>query len=302
MEREGTYIYPALGARHDLGYVRLSGVGLGNAFFSYFHAVRHAERSQARVIEPAWPSLKLGTLLRRERSKRLYGSLFKPHPTEIAGGAKAATLTRALTRRHVVDVCQPFPSFSPGCTNVCHVSRFTFDGLHEHRHSIRERLLTIYKAAGTRSVLPRGAIAVHVRLGDFATPSSTNDVETSTNVRIPFEWYISAIEQVIRTFGGSHVYVFSDAFEDELSPILSMGATVFRGQDDLDDLLAMSSASFLIGSNSTFSSWAAFLGDTPSLWLQRSPSGARPTSPESPLGYLSLEQGSAIDWRKADAI
>ena len=99
-----TALYPLLGGNRDLGFARLAGHGLGNSFFTYFHAAALAEASGATLLAPAWFSLKLGPLLRGEASKRLYWRMFRPHPDELAGYAKLATLLRSYARRVVIRV------------------------------------------------------------------------------------------------------------------------------------------------------------------------------------------------------
>ena len=74
------------------------------------------------------------------------------------------------------------------------------------------------------------------------------------------------------------VHVFSDGHEHELANIMAIdGVSLRREPNDVADLLALAQARLLIGSNSTFSRWAAFLGDMPSIWpnnkLREKPTG-----------------------------
>src|SRR5205085_696868 len=63
------------------------------------------------------------------------------------------------------------------------------------------------------------------------------------------------------------VWVFSDASDDEIRPLLAITGVrrVFFGSA-IADLLAMSTAKVLVASGSTFSMWAAFLGRMPVIW------------------------------------
>ena len=61
--------------------------------------------------------------------------------------------------------------------------------------------------------------------------------------------------------------MFSDASDEELRPLLGRPNVqrAFFGSS-VADLLAMSTASVLIASGSTFSMWAAYLGRMPVIW------------------------------------
>src|SRR5689334_14157367 len=85
-------IYPSLPAGHDFGLVRIVGAGIGNCLYAYFHAVVMAQESNCPIIAPTWQSFRIGPLLRRERSLRRYGKMFRAHPDEIDGLMKAIWL------------------------------------------------------------------------------------------------------------------------------------------------------------------------------------------------------------------
>ena len=81
--------------------------------------------------------------------------------------------------------------------------------------------------------------------------------------------------------------VFSDGDETELASILAIeGVSLLRGATDVDDLLALAQARLLVGSNSTFSRWAAFLGNMPSIWPNTS-LREQPTNYETPIIYVA---------------
>src|ERR1700690_1725111 len=87
-----TVIYPVLGSSVDLWFVRISGHGLGNCFYTYFHAVALADKHGAALIAPPWFCLKIGPLLRGSASKRLYWRMFTPFAGDIRGIRKLLTL------------------------------------------------------------------------------------------------------------------------------------------------------------------------------------------------------------------
>jgi hypothetical protein len=288
-----TAIYPLLGGRRDLGFARLAGHGLGNSFFTYFHAVALAHASGARLFAPAWLSLKLGPLLRGEASKRLYWRMFRPHPDEICGFAKLATFLKSYGRRVEIRIDGEHPPVvADGALNVLASEKFTFRGLHEHRDMIRSRLLAIVEDA-----IPQGHrwgaggyFAVHIRLGDFAQASDPAQLAAGRpNLRIPLSWYAEVVAALRRRHPTTSIYVFSDGPADQLRPVLELGCEIYRSGSDMTDLLAMAGADLLVGSNSTYSRWAAFLGNMPSIWLKTAGDFEKPSAEATPIHYCDLE-------------
>ena len=83
------------------------------------------------------------------------------------------------------------------------------------------------------------------------------------------------------------VHVFSDGHEHELANIMEIdGVSLRREPNDVADLLALAQAGLLIGSNSTFSRWAAFLGDMPSVWPNNK-LREKPTGETTPILYVT---------------
>jgi len=77
------------------------------------------------------------------------------------------------------------------------------------------------------------------------------------------------------------IRVYSDGHDAELAPLLAMdGVTRARSSDDINDLIAMASASVLVGSHSTFSRWAAFLGNMPVIWRAQRSTKESPVDPQ----------------------
>lgn len=97
-------------------------------------------------------------------------------------------------------------------------------------------------------------VGMHVRLGDI-----------SGHQRHPISWYIDAVDFLRSIAGNVPVSVFSDGSDQELSPILQLpNMRLVRTGSAISDLLALSSCQFLIGNGcSSFSAWAAYLGQMP---------------------------------------
>ena len=301
MPGSATTVYPAIGAEWDLWFARISGYGLGNCFYCYFHAVVLAESLGATVLFPSWLSLKIGPLLRRSNTKRFYWRMFKPYPGELSGFAKFFTLLSQHHRRKLIEINGAVePTLARGSLNVVVFDprKFTFKGLHAHRAAIRERLLGILNDP----VPPLHAwgagdyIAVHVRLSDFAVVDPSVISKETANVRIPLTWYAQVIGALRDRFPSRQIYVFSDGKEHELKPLLELGAQIYQSGSDMTDLLAMAGASLVVGSNSTYSRWAVFLGNMPSIWLKMQQQAEKPSAPDTPILYVPIDHTGPLPW------
>jgi len=264
-------IYPALPAPLDLGLLRLNGAGFGNCLFAYFHAVVLAEKEGRQLIAPAWRSLPINRKLRGDGSIRRYHDMVRTHPDEMGGAAKAAALAALFPFADIQNVTASTPSHgSKRPLIVVRSTGFTFEGLHQHRDLLRRRLIEIMKRPPPQP--PQWGndrhIAVHVRLGDFdPAESALLDSGETGNLRLPIAWYGRVIERLRALLPDLPICLYSDGDDAELASLLARdGVTRARSSDDINDLVALAGASVLVGSHSTFSRWAAFLGNMPVIW------------------------------------
>jgi hypothetical protein len=113
-------------------------------------------------------------------------------------------------------------------------------------------------------------ILVHIRYGDFAASGDTANpvVHEGYHLRQPISWFRHIIGEVRRGLGACvPVGVFSDAADDEIKALLALpGVTRYSFGSSIADLLALSTAKFLVASGSTFSMWAGYLGRMPVIW------------------------------------
>jgi hypothetical protein len=259
-------IYPSLPAPLDLGVARLNGAGFGNCLFAYFHAVVLGEREHRRLIAPSWRSIPIDRKLRGDGTIRRYHAMVRAHPEELTGAAKAAALAALLPVSERQQVAPGSPAHgSKRPLIVIGSTDFTFEGLHPHRALLRRRLLEIMRnpPAEKPEWGSGGYLAVHVRLGDF-DPIGTAG---SDNLRLPLAWYAGVIARLRGLHPELPVRLFSDGGDAELAELLAIeGVTRARAADDINELVGMAGASVLVGSQSTFSRWAAFLGNMPAIW------------------------------------
>jgi hypothetical protein len=123
-------------------------------------------------------------------------------------------------------------------------------------------------------------IGIHVRRGDFATAQSAADFVTKGSLRTPLDWFTASLDRVRELIGhDTPAFVVSDGSPDELAELLRRPCiTHAETGSAIGDLLALARSRFLIASGgSSFSAWAAFLGQMPAV-----------TIPGQPLGWYNL--------------
>ena len=247
------YVYPKFNPGYDLGIVRLGGPGLGNLLIFYAQAIVYAHENDARIIYPTWPSIKLGPYIRREKDKRFYGDLFRHKDDEISGLKKLFLL---LFSRKNITMCDRY-MLTMKEAGLLGKSAMIYSHLIKH-NAHPEYMRNI-----------RGSIAVHVRLGDFLRVSEAALKNNAENSSTPVYWYADTINKIRAVLGNNiQVYVFSDGTDEELKPLLELEncERIFCG-NALNDILTIATASLLIGSGSTFSNWARYLGNMSAIYF-----------------------------------
>lgn len=246
------YVYPRFSTLGAFGF-RGGGPGLGNLFFPYARALLFAKERNYTLVNPSWGTFKLGTFLRRERDKRLYFQAFKPRG--ISGLQKTFLL---LTRRKVTEGAAMKGNVPLNSIVLTHGLGNLFKDIAHEREYLADRFRDMLKrddVARIRALGPLG-IGVHVRLGDFQSQQ-----------RVPISWYVQMIEKIRRTSGVEiPVAVASDGSDAELAELLRLPGVRRLRLGAVGDLFALAQSRIILGSNSTFSGWAAFLGHVPILW------------------------------------
>jgi hypothetical protein len=217
------------------------------------------------MLPPRWLRLRVGPYLRREKDKRAYFLLFRGPGAR--GLAQRAACLLALPRR-------PEPSSlraPPAGLGV-----YVFEGmgscfapLRGEHAVLRRELVAMLRARFVPRPLQPLALAVHVRRGDFTTPPTDVKLRGGHhNYQIPIRWYVDALRAVRSTIGThAPTTVFSDGHADELRELLTEPQTTLHAPvSAATDLLTMSSAAGLVASGSSFSQWASFLGQVPTVW------------------------------------
>lgn len=238
--------------------VVLPRAGLANQLFVWARAAKFCLGHDTRLLNPVFTKPHIGPILRGEKDFRFYIGLFRTvGAREISGLKKlwVKLVSRRMSKEH-------WDSISPDSSSVrprLVVFRRTTENFNEINGCHRELGIWLHEMTHPRwlesySEVGEILVGMHVRLGDF-----------SGSIRHPISWYVDAVQFVHSIAGVVPVSVFSDGSDSELIELLSLpGVTVVRTGSAISDLLALSRSQFLIGTGtSTFSAWAAFLGQMP---------------------------------------
>jgi len=212
-----------------------------------------------------WAELKVGPLLRNERSKRQYwGYFIKINQPNIFKRIEFAM------SKHIEDPPLAYVDISE--EKLLYVFHKMpewpdyFRDLHDFRSLIRDRFYQSvspkYRSVARHHEAPM--IGVHVRRSDFREPV-TGEVNMNTcNQRMTLDYYIKTV-QAIRGIHGAQlpVTVFTDGRVDEVADLISLpGVKIAAKNPDIVDLILLSNSRYIVVSpGSTFSYWAAFVSD-----------------------------------------
>lgn len=250
---------------------------LGNQLFLAAAAQALASRMQARVI---WHGSRgdLETVRRllpvRIDSVRRHGLVRRLLDREARPMAERGLLPRTLFSLwwRSQSVCRETLADEDGAVaGIRPASRVLIRDFHQRFENVAAALTALDRGAGYRAALPPALLArvaqespigVHMRFGDFLTPSAL----TSWGQLAP-EWFAAAIRE-LRGLGhmDSPIWVFSDDPEaarialavNGISPALIVAEL---GLDVTQELGLLAACPAKVISSSTFSWWAGYLSD-----------------------------------------
>lgn len=249
------------------GYPVLMRAGLGNMLIPWARCVIWCKDNNAQMIAPYWAKIRIGPFLRRERDKRQYQFLFN-HTNQIAGLKRVIIL--ALCRK--IDEADWHNGTVEGKSDriiVCFRNMDRADTLVGRHTEVADELFRITKPRyRPKNLTNKPFIGIHVRLGDFI-PASKEELNLGLHcIRIPIQWYADALLELRKSVGKNmDAKIFSDGQDEELMPILRIpGTSRYEGGSAITDMLALSKATVIIASGSSFSIWASYLGGVPAIW------------------------------------
>ncbi len=230
------------------------------------------------MLAPRWVFPRLGPLLRGgidliayHRQILLLG-LFQPRPGELRGWDKALCLLRsqqisesayATRSSNMGAMAGTIVTFSGPGNQLADLQGWEGLLLNELRAMTRPKWLAL---VDQRGAIP---IGINVRLGnDFHQAQSTEDYYTKGAIKTPLKWFREALMSIRAACGFSApAVVVSDGSEEDLRPLLELENVSFaRPGCAISDLLTLAQSKILIASGaSSFSAWAAFLGQMPAI-------------------------------------
>lgn len=277
------YSYVKL-SRNDFGILRLpiSGLGLGNLLFPWARFMIATKEYRLRPIFPTWFQIRFGPILRGEKDKRFYHDLFCKPQGQIGGWRKLYLLSRLgrITEDEFLSNPQRF-SFRKAII-VFEGERDYFRPLQGWDQFLYKEIRSMTDQRWLRRVdeMPDIPIGIHVRRGDFCDPKSMEDFKNKGALKTPLTWFIESLNLIRNVVNSSvQAFVVSDGTDGELRELLALKNIVrMTTGSAIGDLLALSTAKiFLSSGGSSFSAWASFLGQMPTI-----------SHPGQPLAWFNL--------------
>jgi hypothetical protein len=111
-------------------------------------------------------------------------------------------------------------------------------------------------------------IGIHVRRSDFHQATDPKDFIMRGAIRTPLSWFVDSLRLVRKALGNrAQAYVMTDGRPNELRQLLDEpDVAIVRPSSPLSDMLLLARSQVLIGSGgSSFSAWASFLGEMPTV-------------------------------------
>ena len=260
---QNCYAFPALGhaGSREYGLFRVGGSGLANLLVIWARCLVQSRRYGLKRISPTWLQICREQWVHNSPDKRTYHGLFAAAPDEITGVRRLSLLA---TSRQVPEsqLGQPIPD---GSTVVFRGIEGLLAPILPYRELVCAELLRMTCMPHQRALQEGFSpdVAIHVRRGDFGSGDPT-----SGNQRIDLNWYVGILRQLRERFGNLTTAVFSDGTDDELGPLLQIdGVSRTTFGQSIADILGLSRARIFIASGSTFSMWASFIGQMPTVWF-----------------------------------
>lgn len=233
------------------------------------------------MLCPKWTQLRLGPLLRGGIDRKYYANqilLLGLFRKENVGGWRRFWI-EANSRHHPEpenfnDIARV--NFDENGHNEAEVVTFQGEGNHfRDLAGWEEFLLSELRSIARKRWLDLAAefsdapIAINVRCGnDFKNAKKQEDYLNKGGIKTPLEWFISSLSTIRSALGyQAKAVVVSDGTEETLRDLLAIDNVHFvRPGCAISDLLILSQAKLLIGSGgSSFSAWASFLGQMPTI-------------------------------------
>jgi len=248
---------------------RLLRAGLANRLFPWARCRIYARAHGVQMLAQQWAQVPLGTLLRGEKDLRTYTNLFQPHSADIGGLKSAYIRMRARKLPEPGSLVSPV-SRPPGLHLVVFEGmRGQFAPINPWHALLHDELLAITRPQWREKAraVPGPFIGLHVRRGDFQRISGATDLAKADNTMTPTRWFVDTLRAARDALPSPlPAVVTSDGTDEELRELLAEpGIQRVDTGSAIGDLLVLARSRVLLASGSSFSAWASFLGQMPTL-------------------------------------
>ena len=269
------------------------GAGLGTRLFPWGRCVCFSQATDTPMLAPRWVQPRIGPLLRGGLSLTAY-----PRQILLMGLFRSTGYVSGLERWRVTSSATRAVEDGFGDVLASHAGEapviVTFRGyrsLFQDFAGERELLLSRLRA-DARGRWVRLAerlaepIGINVRCAnDFSAAHRASDFITRGAVKTPLDWFVKTLKR-LREMAGKSVpaVVVSDGTPRQLRDLLMLpDVRLARPGCAISDLLTLARSRVLLGSGgSSFSAWASFLANAPTL-----------THPGQSLVWFKLESSDA---------
>lgn len=235
--------------------------GLGNKLFSWAHGAIFANNHKLPHYYTGLTKLKIGTILRFEKSWRIYTQLFENKLT-FKRRLNLSKQKHYVSYQDTVSIFELEPK--QYIFNEVPSWKDYFLHIRENRDLVLEQFTSTLSRSINEKWQKKGTIeiGVHIRLGDFRALQTNENFSKVGQTRTPLTYFINLIKQ-IRNINGKtlSVTIFSDGQKADLQEIFELPNVKMAEEDnDIGQLLHLSKSKLIIlSAGSTFGQWAAFL-------------------------------------------
>lgn len=205
--------------------------------------------------------LKIGTYIRKERSKRNYRGFFKTDYFLILKAFSNLLKARKIIVLNNPELLNPSDKYSLIFSSKLNYELDYFENLRGHESQIHQEFTQLLKPKYFQLLKKKKGqkIGVHIRLGDFSVNNSNS---FKTNHRLPLTYYSGIINKLLQLHPNYEVKIFSDGYPEELKEILDISGRISMSNNkkDLEDFLELIQSDIIvITPQSTYSCLAAYL-------------------------------------------
>lgn len=255
------------------------GAGLGTRLFPWARCVIYSELHGIPMLAPQWVQPRIGPLIRGGIDHRAYAyqilllGLFRRSHRQVGGIRRLKLLASADRRIEPGNFDWPPPKSTSGRDTIIEFEGYGrgFEDLHGY-----DSLLYDYLRQSTNprwlQFVDRAAdvpIGINVRLGnDFRIAETNAQYFTEGALKTPITWFIDALQYIRGRVGfPARAVVVSDGTRQALGDLLRLENVSFlRPGCAISDLLTLQRSKVFLGAGgSSFSAWASYLGQMPTI-------------------------------------